>query len=69
MTDAGEAEIFDGAGWRPLASLAQDPDTGDRRAEEAREPRGRPTEGEAGGAAAGEGGADGGGAEDTVSPG
>ena len=58
MTDAGDAEIFDGAGWRPLASLAHDPDTGDRRAEAMREPRGRPAEGEAGG----------GEAEDTVSP-
>ena len=48
MTDAGEAEIFDGAGWRPLASLAQDPDTGARRIEGAREPQGRPEDGEAG---------------------
>jgi hypothetical protein len=39
MTDTGEAEIFDGAGWRPLASLAQDPDAGDRRAEASQEPQ------------------------------
>jgi len=67
MTDAGEAEIFDGAGWRPLASLARDPDTGDRRAEEverAREPRGRPDEGEQD-----EGEQDEGEAKGTVSPG
>ena len=33
MTDVGEVEIFDGAAWKPLASLTADPDSGDRRAE------------------------------------
>ncbi|HEU5333579.1 MAG TPA: hypothetical protein VFU73_12450 [Actinocrinis sp.] len=47
LTDTGEAEIFDGARWRPLASLAEDPDTGDRRAEGAQVPRRRSAESDA----------------------